>query len=53
MWIDDLPGVSPFGGTYPAANDFSAMCLARLDGKCGASFYEYFFIGDVNVDIFK
>lgn len=54
MWFgNNVPGESPFGGMYPAANDFDYMCLARLDGKCGASFFEHYFIGDRNYDIFK
>lgn len=54
MWFgNNIPGESPFGGMYPAANDFNMMCLARLDGKCGRSFYEYFFIGDSRDDMFK
>lgn len=54
MWFgNNIPGESPFGGMYPAANDFDMMSLARLDGKCGRSFYEYFFIGDNRDGMFR
>ena len=54
MWFgNNIPGESPFGGMFTSANDFNMMQLASLDGKCGRSFYEYFFIAGPGDDIFK
>ena len=54
VWFgNNIPGEPLFGGIYPAANDFGAMHLARLDGKGGASFYEHFFIRSPDEKIFR
>lgn len=54
MWYgNNVPGEPPLGGMYTSANDLSIMNLARLDGKSGKSFYEYFFICDRSDEIFR
>lgn len=54
MWYgNNVPGEPGLGGMYPTANDFDIMALASLDGKGGASFYNYFFRREFHRDIFK